>query len=43
MALDTKEKSRVSIDIFLQIGLTLFTMYIANRVSIDIWRSMTGH
>lgn len=43
MALDTKDKSKISLDIYLQIGLTLFVMYVANKISVDIWRSMTGH
>lgn len=27
----------------LQLTITLYALYIANEISIDIWRSLTGH
>jgi hypothetical protein len=41
MALKTKNK--LSLEILVQMVFTLFAFYAANRIGIDIWRSMTGH
>jgi hypothetical protein len=43
MALITKSKNKVSVWLVVQLSITLVSLYITNRISIDIWRSMTGH
>ena len=43
MALMLKSKNKTSAEIILQLSITLVLMYISNKISVDIWRSMTGH
>ena len=43
MALMLKTKGKTSAEIILQLSITLITMYVANKITVDIWRSMTGH
>jgi len=43
MALMLKSKNKTSSEIILQLSITLVLMYISNKISVDIWRSMTGH
>jgi hypothetical protein len=43
MALMLKTKGKTSAEIILQLSITLAFMYISNKLSLDIWRSMTGH
>jgi hypothetical protein len=43
MALMLKTKGKTSAEIILQLSITLVTMYVANKITVDIWRSMTGH
>jgi hypothetical protein len=43
MALMLKTKSKTSAEIILQLSITLITMYVANKITVDIWRLMTGH
>ncbi len=31
------------VEYFFQLTLNLFGLYIANKITIDIWRSLTGH
>ena len=38
-----KTKSKTSAEIILQLSITLITMYVVNKITVDIWRSMTGH
>lgn len=38
-----KSKNKTSAEIILQLSITLVFMYISNKISVDIWRSMTGH
>ena len=38
-----KNKNKTSAEIILQLSITLVLMYISNKISVDIWRSMTGH
>lgn len=38
-----KSKNKTSSEIILQLSITLVLMYISNKISVDIWRSMTGH
>ena len=38
-----KTRGRVSVDLVIQLSLTLFSLYIANKISIDVWRSIRGH
>lgn len=38
-----KSKNKTSAEIILQLSITLVLMYISNKISVDIWRSMTGH
>lgn len=38
-----KTNNKISIELIFQLGLTLFALYIANRISIDVWRSIRGH
>ena len=40
---EIKTKNKVSADIVLQLALTLFALYVANKMSIDVWRSIRGH
>jgi hypothetical protein len=40
---EVKTKNKVSADIVFQLALTLFTLYVANKISIDVWRSIRGH
>ena len=37
-----KQKPKTTKNI-LQLGLNLAALYIANNITIDIWRSLTGH
>jgi len=32
-----------TIEYVFQLMLNLFALYIANKITIDIWRSLTGH
>ena len=41
--LDKDTKSKVSVENIFQLAITLFSLYIANKISVDVWRSMTGH
>ncbi len=43
MALITKSKNKISVWLVVQLSITLVSLYITNKLSIDIWRSMTGH
>jgi hypothetical protein len=43
MALMLKTKSKTSAEIILQLSITLVIMYVASKITVDIWRSMTGH
>jgi hypothetical protein len=46
MALKTLNKdikSKVYIKTIFQLAITLFSLYVANKISVDVWRSMTGH
>ncbi len=38
-----KTKSKVSIEYAIQLALTLLSMYIVNKIGIDIWRAVKGH
>lgn len=38
-----KSKTKTSTEVLLQLSITLALMYISNKLSVDIWRSMTGH
>jgi len=38
-----KSKSKTRAEVILQLSITLVLMYISNKVSVDVWRSMTGH
>lgn len=29
--------------VIVQLTLTLLSLYIANKITVDIWRSLTGH
>jgi hypothetical protein len=40
---EIKTKNKVSADIVFQLALTLFALYVANNMSIDLWRSIRGH
>jgi len=37
-----KRKSRTA-DYIVQLTINLAALYMANRITIDIWRSLTGH
>lgn len=37
------KKNKVYYNIVLQIILTISAMYFANKIAIDVWRSMKGH
>jgi hypothetical protein len=41
--LDKDTKSKVSVENIFQLAITLFSLYVANKISVDVWRSMTGH
>jgi hypothetical protein len=43
MAVMLKNKSKTSAEVVLQLSITLALMYVSNKLSVDIWRSMTGH
>jgi hypothetical protein len=43
MALMLKTKSKTSAEIIFQLSITLAFIYISNKLSVDVWRSMTGH
>jgi len=43
MAIILKSKNKTFAEILLQLSITLALMYISNKLSVDIWRSMTGH
>jgi hypothetical protein len=43
MAVMLKSKTKTSTEVLLQLSITLALMYISNKLSVDIWRSMTGH
>lgn len=43
MALILKTKGKTSTEIILQLSITLITMYVANKITVDVWRSLTGH
>jgi hypothetical protein len=43
MAVMLKNKSKTSAEVVLQLSITLALMYVFNKLSVDIWRSMTGH
>lgn len=43
MAVILKNKNKPSIETIIQLSINLALMYISNKISIDIWRSMTGH
>ena len=38
-----KTKNKKSIMYSIQLAFTLFVMYLANKIGIDIWRSIKGH
>ena len=38
-----KTKNKISIMYSIQLAFTLFVMYLANKIGIDIWRSIKGH
>jgi hypothetical protein len=41
--LDKDTRSKVSVETIFQLAITLFSLYVANKISVDVWRSMTGH
>ena len=41
--LDKDTKSKVSVENIFQLAITLFSLYVSNKISVDVWRSMTGH
>jgi hypothetical protein len=41
--LNKNTKNKVSVKTFFQLVITLFSLYVANKISVDVWRSMTGH
>jgi len=43
MAVMLKSKSKTYAEVILQLSITLVLMYVSNKVSVDVWRSMTGH
>ena len=43
MSVMLKSKTKTSAEVLLQLSITLAFMYISNKLSVDIWRSMTGH
>jgi hypothetical protein len=38
-----KTKNKVSIIYLIQLTVTLFAMYLVNKIGIDIWRAVRGH
>lgn len=38
-----KTKNKVSIIYLIQLTVTLFAMYVVNKIGIDIWRAVKGH
>jgi|LakMenEpi03Aug12_release.lakeMendotaPanAssembly.Ray.scaffolds.fasta_scaffold03710_25 hypothetical protein len=38
-----KTKNKISIEYAIQLAVTLFIMYIVNKIGIDIWRAIKGH
>jgi hypothetical protein len=38
-----KTKNKISIEYTIQLAVTLFIMYIVNKIGIDIWRAIKGH
>ena len=36
-------KQKSPYKVIVQLGLTMLCLYIANKKTIDIWRSLTGH
>jgi len=38
-----KTRGKISVDLVIQLSLTLISLYIANKISIDVWRSIRGH
>jgi hypothetical protein len=38
-----KTKNKISIEYTIQLALTLFAMYVVNKIGIDIWRAVKGH
>lgn len=38
-----REKKSTKTYVVVQLLITLVALYISNRLSVDIWRSMTGH
>jgi hypothetical protein len=41
--LDKDIKGKVSVKTIFQLAITLSSLYVANKISVDVWRSMTGH
>ena len=41
--LNKNTKNKVSVENIFQLAITLFSLYVANKISVDVWRSMTGH
>jgi|LakMenE18May11ns_1017448.scaffolds.fasta_scaffold8982025_2 hypothetical protein len=41
--LNKNTKNKVSVETIFQLAITLFSLYVANKISVDVWRSMTGH
>jgi len=39
----TKYKNKISMNIILQLFITLISLYICSEISTDIWRSIRGH
>ena len=38
-----KTKNKVSTIYLIQLTVTLFAMYVVNKIGIDIWRAVKGH
>lgn len=38
-----KTRGSISIDTVIQLSLTLLSLYVVNKISIDVWRSVRGH
>jgi hypothetical protein len=43
LELKTKTKQGFSTKLVVQLALNLFALYVANKISIDVWRSIRGH
>lgn len=41
--LKSKYKNKISVNIIIQLFITLISLYICNEISTDIWRSIRGH